>query len=178
MYRLFVAIDLPENVKKELSGISYGMPGARWVPEEQLHLTLRFIGEVDGGVFRDIQEALGDIKSESFEIRIKGVGFFPPRKTPRVLWVGVEPHDKVSLLRKRVEGTLVRLGIEPEHRKFSPHITLARLQDTSLSKVTRFLAGHNLFASELFPVNEFILYSSTLTPKGAIHRQEAVYPLS
>ena len=178
MYRLFVAIDLPENVKQELSGLCFGIPGARWVPEEQIHLTLRFIGEVDGGVFRDIQEALGDIRTDPFEIWVKGVGFFPPRKTPRVIWVGVEPHDKVIVLRNRVESTLVRLGLEPERRKFSPHITLARLRDTSLSKVTRFLAGHNLFATEAFPVHEFVLYSSTLTPKGAIHQQEAIYSLS
>lgn len=178
MYRLFVAIDLPEGVKRQLSSLCFGVPGARWVPEEQIHLTLRFIGEVDGGVFRDIREVLADIRSEPFEIQIKGVGFFPPRKTPRVLWVGVEPHEKVALLRKRVESALVRLGLEPERRKFSPHITLARLRDTSLSKVTRFLAGNSLFATESFHVREFILYSSELTPKGAIHRQEAIYSLS
>lgn len=177
MIRLFVAIDLPDEFKKDLYSICYGVPGAKWVPEEQLHLTLRFIGEVDGGVFRDIKDALEDVRMDTFAMRLKGLGFFPPRKKPRVLWVGVEPKDRVTMLRNRVESALVKIGLEPARRKFSPHITIARLKDTPVSKVTRFLEGNGLFATDTFPVSEFHLYSSVLTSKGAIHQVEATYGL-
>ncbi|MEW6595374.1 MAG: RNA 2',3'-cyclic phosphodiesterase [Thermodesulfobacteriota bacterium] len=178
MPRLFVAMDLPEPVVAELSLFCCGLPGARWVAPEQLHLTLRFVGEVDGGLFREIREALQTVDGGAFDLRVKGFGCFPPRKPPRVLWAGVEPGDEVIALRNRIERALVRLGIEPETRKFSPHITLARPDGTPIGKVTQFLAGNSLYASPTFTVSEFHLYSSVLTPKGAIHTMEASYPLT
>ena len=144
---------------------------------EQMHLTLRFIGEVDGGVFRDIKEGLAGIKAPGFSLQVKGLGFFPPRKTPRVLWAGIAPVEEVSGLRNRIENVLVGMGLEPEGRKYSPHITLARLHDTPLARLGRFLAGNSLFATQAFPVSEFHLYSSELTSKGAFHTIEASYPL-
>lgn len=177
MYRLFVAIDFPQAVKQELARICLGLPGARWVAAEQIHLTLRFIGAVDGGVFQDIREGLADIESACFAMRLSGLGFFPPRKQPRVLWAGVEPEAPVVALRNRVESTLVRLGLTPEGRKFSPHVTMARLRDTPLAKVTRYLAGNALFAGTEFEVARFHLYSSVLTGQGAVHQIEASYPL-
>ncbi len=177
MYRLFVAIDLSPEVAAQLQGLCCGVPGARWVRPEQMHLTLRFIGEVDGGVFQDIKEGLGGITSPPFSLQVKGLGVFPPRKTPRVLWAGVAPVEQAGGLRNRIENVLVGMGLEPEGRKYSPHITLARLHDTPLARLTRFLAGNNLFATEPFPVSEFHLYSSELTAKGAFHAIEASYPL-
>ena len=179
MYRLFVAIDLPEGIRETLAGLCCGIPDARWVTPEQLHLTLRFIGDTDGGLFGEIREALAEIAPPSFTMRLKGFGCFPPRKAPRVLWVGIEqPNEPLLKLRNRVEATLVRLGMEPEHRKFAPHITLARLREPPMHRLTNFLSGNNLFATETFPVTEFLLYSSTLSTKGAIHTVEASYPLS
>ena len=177
MPRLFVAIDLPEAVVGELARFCCGMPGARWVAPEQLHLTLRFVGEVDGGLFREIREALNAVDGGAFDLRVKGFGYFPPRKAPRVLWAGVEPAEGVTALRSRIEKAVVRLGLEPEPRKFSPHITLARLDGTPVGKVTQFLAGNSLYSSPTFTVSEFHLYSSVLTAKGAIHTIEASYPL-
>ncbi|MFZ5762853.1 MAG: RNA 2',3'-cyclic phosphodiesterase [Thermodesulfobacteriota bacterium] len=177
MPRLFVAIDLPEAVVEELARFCCGMPGARWVAPEQLHLTLRFVGEVDGGLFREIREALNVVDGGAFDLRVKGFGYFPPRKAPRVLWAGVEPAEGVTALRSRIEKAVVRLGLEPEPRKFSPHITLARLDGTPVGKVTQFLAGNSLYSSPTFTVSEFHLYSSVLTAKGAIHTIEASYPL-
>ena len=177
MFRLFVAIDLPPNVVAQLQELCCGVPGARWVEAAQMHLTLRFIGEVDGGVFRDIKEGLADIETEGFALQVKGLGFFPPRKTPRVLWAGIAPVEQVSALRRRIDNVLLGLGLEPEGRKFSPHITLARLHDTPLARLGLFLAGNSLFATPEFPVSEFHLYSSQLTPKGAFHAIEASYPL-
>ncbi|MFH1241530.1 MAG: RNA 2',3'-cyclic phosphodiesterase [Pseudomonadota bacterium] len=177
MYRLFVAIDLPEETRQQLATMCYGVPGARWVPEDQLHLSLRFIGEVDGGRGRDIIEELATIQSSPFSLRLKGAGHFPPRQEPRVLWVGVERNDALLQLRNKVEYTLVRLGLAPEGRKFSPHITLARLKGTSVSKVVAFLAYNGLYESSFFEVSEFVLYSSTLSPKGALYNKEESFPL-
>ncbi|OGQ97535.1 MAG: 2'-5' RNA ligase [Deltaproteobacteria bacterium RIFOXYD12_FULL_57_12] len=177
MYRLFVAIDLPDDVRAGLADLCFGIPGAKWVPPEQIHLTLRFIGEVDGAIFQDISETLADLRTPGFSLRLKGVGHFPPRKPPRVLWVGVEPQPVLIQLRNKVETALIRLGLLPEGRKFAPHITLARLHNTPLNKIGNFLAGNSLFECPPFPVATFQLYSSVLTPKGAIHTIETVYPL-
>ncbi len=175
--RLFVAIDFPEPIKNELNGISYGLPGARWVPQDQLHLTVRFIGEVDGGLFHDIRSELEQVKADGFPLTLKGLGHFPPRKNPRVLWVGMEKSEPLLALRKKIDGALAGCGITPEKRKFSPHITLARLKKTPINRVTQFLAGNALFSLPEFPVTRFYLYSSVLTPKGAVHTVEAEYEL-
>ena len=177
MYRLFAAIDLPPDIAAQVQALCFGLNGARWVQAEQMHLTLRFIGEVDGGIFRDIKEGLATIKAPPFSLQVKGLGFFPPRKPPRVLWAGVTPVEQVSGLRNRIENVLVGMGLEPEGRKYSPHITLARLRDTPLAGLSRFLAGNGLFATPEFAVSEFHLYASELTAKGAFHTREASYPL-
>lgn len=177
MPRLFVAIDLPQEISGLLHGICCGLPGARWLAQDQMHLTLRFIGEVDGGLFRDIREELEHITAPRFSLRVRGLGVFPPRKAARVLWAGVEPLEQVLALRNRVEAALVRLGLAPEGRKFAPHITLARLQETPVARLHRFLAGNSLFATGEFLLEEFHLYSSVLSAKGASHAIEASYPL-
>lgn len=175
MIRLFVAVDIPEDLRGDISSICYGLPGAKWVTPDQLHLTLRFIGEVDGGVFREIRSVLENVKGQAFPLQIKGLGYFPPRKDPRVLWVGLEKSEALLQLRKKVDACLNSLGIESEKRKFSPHITLARLRKTPLVRLTNFLSGNNLFALPEFEVSVFYLYSSQLSSKGAIHTIEAEY---
>ncbi|WP_267929093.1 RNA 2',3'-cyclic phosphodiesterase [Desulfolithobacter dissulfuricans] len=135
------------------------------------------MGDVDGGVFADIREALAGVRSDFFSLRIKGVGFFPPRKRPRVIWAGIEPSEELILLHKRIETTLVGCGLSPEGRKFSPHITLARLKNTPLSRVTCFLGQHALLASRTFTVDRFLLYSSVLGRSGAKHYVEEEYLL-
>ena len=175
MPRLFVAIDLPESVKAQLSFICCGLPDARWTAPEQLHLTLRFIGEVDSSMYRDIREVLGEVAVRPFVLLLEGVGFFPPRGRPRVVWVGIRKNEQLLRLRRRIEPALVRSGLEPEGRKFAPHIPLARLHHTSASKVAAFIAGHSLFTSEDIPVDRFCLYSSVLGPQGAKHFVEEHY---
>ena len=176
--RLFVAIDLPESVKERLALLCCGLPGARWVAPEQMHLTLRFIGEVDGGLFLDIRDALAEIEGESFSLHLSDIGFFPPRGKPRVIWVGLQKHEPLLKLRNRLESRLVDLGLEPEGRKFSPHITLARLKNTPIIKTVRFLEAHSRFCTSQFSVKNFHLYSSVLGRKGAVHRIEVSYPLA
>ncbi len=177
MYRLFVAIDPPEETIQSLQEIGVSLPGARWNEADQIHLTLRFIGEVDGGVFRDIQEALAGVAVEPFEVTPKGVGFFPPRKNPESLWVGVEEHEPLIHLRNRIESALVRAGVKSESRRFFPHIALARLKNTPPSKVVGFLSENALFKLPPFAVTEFCLYSSFLSSDKALHQVEEVYPL-
>ena len=177
MYRLFVAIDLPSDIKKQLGRICFGLPGAKWVESEQLHLTVRFIGEVDGLIFENVAYALSTVRCEPFEIKITGMGFFPPRKVPNTLWAGIEKNDNLKQLHDKVESALVRAGLDHEKRKFAPHITLARLKDTPVEKVAAFLAGYGPMSLETFQVEEFCLYSSFLSSNGAIHQKEAEFPL-
>lgn len=177
MYRLFVAIDLPEEVKRGVAGITGNLPGARWVPDNQLHLTLRFIGEADAALFQAIKTVLTGVRGASFSLALTGVGHFPPSKYPRVLWVGMEQSGPLLELQHKVESALAAAGIAPEGRRFSPHITLARLKETPAAAVAACEERHGAFRTEPFPVGEFHLYSSTLSREGAIHKREASYPL-
>ncbi len=177
MKRLFIAVELPQPIRFMLHSMGRGIPNSRPVKEEQIHLTMRFIGEVEGNVFKDIQERLTAIKHPPFSIVMKGVGHFPPRGKPRVIWVGVEPKGELLKLRNRIEKTLTTCGIEPEGRKYMPHVTLARLNNTPLKRVGEFLSGNSFFQTETFTVESFHLFSSKLTSKGAIHFIEQSYPL-
>lgn len=176
--RLFISIDLPDTVKDRLVSISCGLPGARWIDPAQFHLTLRFIGEVDGSAFLDIREALTAVSMESFALRLSGIGFFPPRKKPTVIWVGLEASEQLMQLHRRVNSVLREVGLEAEGRKFAPHITLARLKNTPTNRVVGFLEHHGQYYSEPFKVDRFILYSSILSSKGARHTPEEDYLLS
>jgi len=177
MIRLFVALPLEDSVQALLGGLGATIPGARAVPTNQLHLTLRFIGEVDGALFLDIKERLSQVETAPLTIKIKGVGHFPPRGKPRVIWAGIEPADEVQALCNRVNRALADCGIPPEERKFHAHVTLARLQETSTGRVANFLASNSLLESPPFTVETMTLYSSKLTQKGAIHVAEAHYRL-
>jgi RNA 2',3'-cyclic 3'-phosphodiesterase len=175
MPRLFVAIDLPEEVKTQLSGFSRELTGCKWVGMDELHLTLRFIGEVDDGTFALIGRALTAVRFESFPLTLCGVGHFPPHKHPRVLWVGIQGGEELGRLQQNVELALIEAGISPDDRPFSPHITLARMKDTAPSDVARFERDHAGLVCPTFEVSEFILYSSVLSRTGAIHTKEQIY---
>jgi 2'-5' RNA ligase len=177
MPRLFVAIDPPFGIREHLGALCCGLPGARWVEPEQLHLTLRFIGDVDGSVLNRVQDTLAEVRAGAFSLRLEGIGFFPPRGSPRVVWVGIMKNEQLLHLHNRIETVLVRAGLAPEDRKYSPHITLARLKNTPASRIGAYLAQHGLFITEEFQVNEFLLYSSVLNSRGARHYIEEGYPL-
>ena len=174
--RLFVAIDLPDEVSDELERLCVGLPGARWNDPEQYHLTLRFIGEVDGLVADDIEQGLAEIEFEPFQIELHGFGHFPPRGEPKVLWAGISPHALVEPLRRAVDRVVNQAGVAPEGRKFSPHVTVARFPyGAPIERLQRFFAGHALYRSKPFMVESFHLYSSQLHHDGAIHTLEASY---
>ncbi len=175
--RLFVALDPPEEARREVRKICRDVPGARWTPPHQLHLTLRFIGEADPAQFSRVREALAAVCGEPFSLRLQGAGRFPPRGAPRILWVGVDPEEPVRGLAEGIERALAGAGLEPESRPFSPHLTLARLRDARFRDAGEFLVQGREFRTDFFPVAEFFLYSSVLAPGGATHTREAAYPL-
>ncbi|MDR0307624.1 MAG: RNA 2',3'-cyclic phosphodiesterase [Chitinispirillales bacterium] len=178
MTRLFAAIDLPESARDDVSEIYEAIPGAKWTPESQLHLTLRFIGDVTEDTASEIDNALRTIKFEPFTMRLKSVGFFPPRKEPRILWCGIAANENVIRLQKRVERAVLSAGLPHEERKFSPHITVARLNGSPPQKIAGFLCANSLFQTKPFLVTQFSLYSSILKREGALHIREAEYKLS
>ncbi len=177
MIRLFVSLELPDVVRERLAGLCCDVPGARWTEPEQMHLTIRFIGEVEEHVFDEIRDGLGSVSVEPFPLTLRGVGHFPPRGQPRVLWVGVERSDALRILHQRVDAALVRSGVAPERRKFAPHVTLARLRRTPTRAVGSFISQNALFEEGPIEIDRFWLYSSRLSRKQAVHRPEAEYPL-
>ena len=176
MHRLFLAIRPPEKVRDLLIDAMDDSPALRWVGDEQLHLTLRFIGEVERPLANDIAAALQDIRSPSFELRVSGVGKFE-RRSGGALWAGVEPKEPVTVLAAKVERTLQQVGLEPEHRAFSPHITLARWNRGSAEAVEGFLRQNSNLRSEPFPVDRFILFESHLSRHGPHYEGVAAFPL-
>ena len=172
-----MALDLPESIKARVEPLCSGLPSARWVASDQFHLTLCFIGEVDGATFHDIREELFSVTFPPFAMRLDGMGFFPPRGKSRVVWLGVEENAQLHLLHQKIYTCLTRSGVQLEKRKFAPHITVARLKDTPASKVARYLEEYGLFCTEPFVVENFRLYSSMLGRKGAVHTIEQEYGL-
>lgn len=176
MIRLFVALELPDSVRDRLVALQGGVPGARWSRAEQMHLTLRFIGEVAENVAHDIDDALAVICASAFSLELSGVGEFGG-KNPRALWAGVKNSEALLHLQRKVETALQRIGLPPEPRKYSPHITLARLKAAPHEKLVQFLTHGSLFAAGPFPANQFVLFSSHLSQSGSIYHPERVYRL-
>lgn len=178
MARLFVGIALPDPIVQHLSMLAGGVPGARWQRADQLHLTLRFIGEVDGRVAADAGEALATIKSGSFDLQLDGVGHFGERRRVRALWAGVAPNPALIALQAKIERALVDAGLPPEGRKFKPHVTIARMGQTDHGRVAQFLSDHALFGTAPWRVTAYHLYSSQLSPNGSLYRIEDSYDLA
>ncbi len=175
--RLFIAIGLPEDLRARLAALGNGLPGARWVGEENLHLSLRFLGELDGGEAADVDASLTAVRLPAFELGLEGISHFGEGRNLRALWAGVRPSPALMRLQAKIEQAVIRAGQPPEKRKFKPHVTLARFKSNPGSKLRSYLAEHALFRSEPFRVECFTLYSSFLSASGAIYRAEADYPL-
>ncbi len=176
MLRLFVGIGFPPELKLRLSLLCSGIPKARWVDPGNLHLTLRFIGEIAEDVAADVDEALARLRARRFVLQLAGTGVFGGDR-PRNLWVGVERGGELAALRDKIEQALTRIGLPPEPRKFSPHITLARLSNPPLDQVAEFLAAHAGFRAEPLPVDAFSLIASYPTKAGSIYEEQADYSL-
>ena len=176
MIRLFTAIEIPESVRLRLSLLQGGVPSARWIPPENLHLTLRFIGDIDETTAADIDAVLANLRSPAFELTLKGVGEFGGRD-PHALWAGVAPNPDLLHLVAKIERALQRAGLAAETRKYAPHVTLARLRDAPLPKVLEFITANNLFNSGPFAAKSYTLFSSHQTAKGSLYRPERRYEL-
>ncbi|WP_136515201.1 RNA 2',3'-cyclic phosphodiesterase [Geomonas edaphica] len=175
MARLFIAIELPDEIKETLSSFCCDLPGMRWVPTDQIHLTLRFLGDVQAKETARLKEALAAIAFAPFPLTVQGVGHFPPHGQPRVLWIGLEESRPLLELQQGIETAVAGVGIVPEERRFSPHITIARIKENASAAVKLFEAKHRPLSFPPFTVNDFVLFSSVLSPNGATHRREETF---
>lgn len=169
MHRLFIGLRPPPHIRAQLMGAMGGIGGARWQDDEQLHLTVRYAGEVDGRLADDIAAALGQIHAPPIAVSLHGVGRFERQGRTDTLWAGVTPHDALAALHRKVDHALVHIGLAPEGRAYLPHITLARLPRAlgAEVEVAAFLARQAGLASAAFSFDHLVLFESELTRDGA-----------
>jgi 2'-5' RNA ligase len=174
MHRLFVALRPPAAIRDALSAAQANVPQARWQDDDQLHLTLRFVGEVDARTADDVAAAVGTVRAERIVARIEGVGSFG-----HTLWAGVGPRDTLTQLHHKVDRALALAGIEPDQRAFAPHVTLARIAKTAANapEVLRWLGFHAGMRSGEFELDRVILYESHLGSEGASYEPVTIQPL-
>jgi 2'-5' RNA ligase len=177
MQRLFTGLEIPPEVADTLAMLRGGLPGARWIDPENYHLTLRFIGDVDDTVAREVAFMLGQVRRGAFEMRFEGLNSFGGR-IPRALFAAVAPTPPLLELQAEHERLMQRLGLDPEGRKYTPHVTLARLRDSSSRQVANYLATRAAFRSLPFQVSRFVLFSSRTSSGGGPYVVEAAYPLA
>ncbi|MGH7045428.1 MAG: RNA 2',3'-cyclic phosphodiesterase [Stellaceae bacterium] len=176
--RLFVGITFPPELKLRLSLLCTGMPGARWVDAGNLHLTLRFIGEIGATAAADVDDALARLRARRFALQLAGTGVFAGGERQRNLWVGVERSADLVRLRDKIERALIRAGLPPEPRRYAPHVTLARLQNPAPEAVAAYLAAHAGFRVEPLMLEAFSLIASFPTKAGSVYEDQADYPLA
>jgi RNA 2',3'-cyclic 3'-phosphodiesterase len=176
MHRLFVAIRPPAAIRDQLVDLMEGVNGARWQDEDQLHLTVRFIGEVDRHQASDVVAALGSIYHPRFAIALNGLGSFS-KHGKGALWAGVTPHDQLKLLHKKVDQSCLKAGVEPDTRAYHPHITIARF-GRGTGPLDAFVRSAGGLASPPFEVDSFSLYESQLAPDGPVYTIVERYPLA
>ena len=174
--RLFVGLDLPWTLRERLALLAGGVPGARWVPVENYHLTLRFIGEVPAHRAEEIDIALAALRARPFALSLAGVGTFAKAGRERALWVAAERNPALDHLQGKIETALQRCGLAPERRRFPPHVTLARL-DSSVaeSRLAAYVQAHNLFRAGPIDIDHFTLFSSLLGKEAAAYVAEVDY---
>lgn len=176
VHRLFVGIDPPPAIKGELLALMEGVSGARWQTAEQLHLTVRFVGEVDGRQAEDIVAALSALRHPGFAARLEGVGVFDRRGRPESLWVGAQPQTALRALHDKADRAVQMAGVPPEGRAYLPHVTIARLNGGA-GPIDGFAATHGGFRSTPFRVEALTLYESHLGRTGAFYEAVERWPL-
>ena len=176
MPRLFTALEIPREAALSLSLLRGGLPGARWIDVENYHITLRFIGDVEGHVADEVADALDRVRRSSFSLTLSGVGAFGGKK-PHSIWAGVAASPDLHALQGEIERICQRLGLPSDPRKFMPHVTLARLRNASPLDVAHYLSARGNFAAMPFRVGRFVLMSSRDSVGGGPYIEEAAYPL-
>jgi len=177
MVRLFIGLRPPSGPRAQLGRLMTGLPGVRWQRDDQLHLTLRFIGEVENSLADDITSALETVAAPPLALHLDGVGLFGTLKRPRLLWAGIAPSDRLRALHDKVSHALHPLGLTADERKFAPHITLARFKNSAPARLERYVQAHAALTGPPFAIEEFILFSSFLSHTGAIYKPEARFTL-
>lgn len=176
MPRLFTGIELPEEIRDELGDLEQPLPGTRWINVDDLHLTLRFAGDVDRLTANEFAEYLAGIDVPAFPMRLSGLGTFGGRE-PRILWAGVEAAEHLDRLARANENAARHAGLDPAARKFKAHVTLARLKNSDPQRLARFLQKHGGFRTEPFYVTHFTLFSSKPHTGGGPYIVEETFPL-
>ncbi|QFY61656.1 RNA 2',3'-cyclic phosphodiesterase [Rhizobium grahamii] len=176
MPRLFTALEIPRNAAMSLSLLRGGLPGARWIDVENYHITLRFIGDVDGRTADEVVDRLDRIDRPEFQIRLDGIGSFGSKK-PHSVWAGVSPSPEMYALQAEIERICQRIGLPPDPRKFMPHVTLARMKNARVDDVVHYLAGRGNFQTTQFTVPRFVLLSSRDSVGGGPYLTEEIFPL-
>jgi 2'-5' RNA ligase len=178
-HRLFVALRPPEAIRQALALCQSGSPGARWQVDAQLHITLRFIGDVEGHQAEDVVSALATIQAPKLPLRLSGVGHFGRGDRINALWAGVSPVEGITALHHKIDRALVRVGIAPDPRAFVPHLTLARFAASARASVAEtWLAEHATLSSAPFVAEDFTLYESHMGRHGSDYRPVERWPLS
>ena len=171
--RLFVGLELPASYKTVLSELDPHLVGLRWLPKEQLHLTLSFLGDVEASWEDRLHQTLGQVRVPPFFIPLHGVGFFSSRGTPSVVWVGVgKGHPHLFVLHRHIQDAVLQVGLEPDLKAFHPHVTVGRAKGISGQALQPFIRSHAQTEFGLFKVTGFELYSSALSSAGAAYRVE------
>ncbi len=177
--RLFVALTPPPAVRDALAAIQRPLDGVTWTPPHQLHVTLRFLGDVATDRIEALIERLAGIRVAAFVLPLEGLGAFPPNRPPRVVWMGVgRGHPRLFQLRQRLDDTLLAAGLTPDLRTFHPHVTLARVGPAPSAAVAQWLRAEQARTAPPFLVDGFELYASELHPAGAVHTLKARFPLA
>ena len=177
MPRLFSAIEIPANIAQRLSMLRYGLTEARWYDPENYHLTLRFIGDVDGPTARDFAQGLSEIEMPPFMLHLDGLGSFGGRR-PRAIYARIAPSEALEALYHANDRAAREAVVRPEGRKYTPHVTLARLRGTSAEDVARYIEGQGFIETEPFAVERFVLYSSRASVGGGPYVIEGEFPLA
>jgi len=178
LIRLFAAVEIPPEIGEDLQTAQKGLEGARWRPLEALHVTLRFFGEVPESTAADLDTELGRITAPPFELAIQGAGSFGEGHKARAIWAGVSDSEPLRQLAAKCETAARRVGLEPENRRYKPHVTLAYLKRVDGQKTADWVGRHNLMRSPPFRVTWFGLWSSWLGPQGSRYELEREYPLA
>lgn len=177
MLRLFAAVEVPPDIAEELDRHQDELPGARWREPEQLHVTLRFFGDVPEPVADDLDAELSGVTGQPFDLTLAGSGAFGLGHQSRAVWAGVEPGAPLKQLASRCEAAARRAGLAPETRVFKPHVTLAYVKRSDPENVAIWVRKHSLLRTAPFRVTWFGLYSSTLGSDGGAYTLQREYPL-
>ena len=177
MLRLFAALEIPPDVAADLTRRQQGIPGARWLPVSNLHITLRFFGETPEPVAAELDSELTRVEGPPLEIALEGVGAFGEGDQLRAVWAGVGENPALLQLAGRCDAAARRAGLKPDKRPYRPHVTLAYLRRAEPTRVAAWIQGHNLLKSPTFRLTWFGLYSSWPTDEGSRYDLEREYAL-